>query len=126
MKEREYDLEDRLVSFSCRIVDMARMLPNTKAGKYLRDQITRCGSSASMNYGEAQAAESPEDFIHKLKVVLKELKETRVGIKLIFHQKLLENGQLVADLRNECEQLVAIIAKSIITATNNRNKRKPD
>ena len=122
MKEKEYDLEDRLVSFSARIVELARMLPNTKAANYIRDQLTRCGSSPAMNYGEAQGAESRDDFIHKMKVVLKELKETRVCLKLIIHQQLIKNEKLVIDLRNECEELVAITAKSIITATNNNKK----
>ena len=124
MQEREYDLEDRLVRFSSNIVGLAKMLPNTKAGRYIRDQMTRCGMSPSMNYGEAQGAESPDDFIHKMKVVLKELKETRVCVKLIFHQKLIENQKLVTDLRNECEELIKIVATSIITATNNNNKNK--
>ena len=124
MKEREYDLEDRLVSFSSSIIELARMLPNTKASNYIRDQMTRCGSSPAMNYGEAQGAESPDDFIHKMKVVLKELKETRVCLKLIIHQHLIKNEKFVVDLRNECEELIAITAKSIITATNNNKKDK--
>jgi four helix bundle protein len=124
MKEREYDLEDRLVSFSSNIIELARMLPNTKASNYIRDQMTRCGSSPAMNYGEAQGAESPDDFIHKMKVVLKELKETRVCLKLIIHQRLITNEKFVVDLRNECEELIAITAKSIITATNNNKKNK--
>ena len=124
MREKEYDLEDRLVSFSTNIVELTRMLPNTKPANYIRDQMTRCGNSPSLNYGEAQGAESREDFIHKMKVVLKELKETRVCLKLIIHQHLVKNEKFVVDLRNECEELIAITAKSIITASNNNNDEK--
>ena len=126
MQERKYDLEDRLVSFSSSIIELVRMLPNTKSSNYIRDQMTRCGSSPAMNYGEAQGAESPDDSIHKMKVVLKELKETRVCLKLIIHQKLIKNETFVVDLRNECEELIAITAKSIITATINNNEKKRD
>jgi four helix bundle protein len=125
MREKEFDLEDRLVTFSARIMELTKMLPETKDGNYMRNQLTRCGSSPAMNYGEAQGAESRDDFIHKMKVVLKELKETRVCLKLIFHQRLVNNEQLLIDLRNECEELIAITAKSIITATKN-NKKKGD
>jgi four helix bundle protein len=124
MKERDYDLEDRFVAFSSRLVELAKMLPHTKSGNYIRDQLTRCGSSTSMNYGEAQGAESADDFIHKMKLILKELKETRVCLKLIIQQRLIDDSQLLADLRQEGEELIAIIFVSIRTATNNKNKGK--
>ncbi len=74
---KKYDLEDRLVDFSARIIDVVEALPNSRAGNYLAAQLIRCGLSPTLNYGEAQSAESVEDFIHKLKIVVKELKETR-------------------------------------------------
>jgi four helix bundle protein len=122
MEEKVYDLEDRLVSFSTNIVELTKMLPTTKNGNYIRDQLTRCGTSPAMNYGEAQAAESPDDFIHKMKVVLKELKETRVCLKLIFHQRLVADEKFVAYLRAEGEELIKITFVCIRTAINNKKK----
>jgi len=124
MKERDYDLEDRFVIFSTRLVELAKILPKTKSGNYIRDQLTRCGCSPAMNYGEAQSAESRDDFIHKMKVVLKELKEVRVCLKLIFHQRLINDEKLLLDLRQENEELIAITFTSIRTATNNNKKGK--
>ncbi len=72
----KYDLEERLIDFSVLIIDIDNKMPNTKAGNTLAGQIIRSGSSVSVNYGEAQSAESRKDFIHKMKVVLKELRET--------------------------------------------------
>ena len=79
----KYDLEERLVSFAVRIIDVAESLPKTRAGNHLAGQLIRSGTSPAFNYGEAQAAESKDDFIHKMKVVLKELKETRVCLTII-------------------------------------------
>jgi four helix bundle protein len=85
--------------------------------------MIRCGLAPPLLYGEAQAAESPDDFIHKMKVVLKELKETRVCIKLIIRKEMIKPASRLDGLRNECEQLVKIIATSIETAK--KNKKKP-
>ena len=73
-------------------------------------------------YGEAQAAESPDDFIHKMKVVLKELKETRVCLKLIIRKEMIKPATRLEDLRNECEELIRIVAASIETAKKNNKK----
>lgn len=86
MPEKIFDLEDRLVDFSCKIVDVVEMLPNTKASNYIAGQLIRCGMAPALLYGEAQSAESRIDFVHKMKIVLKELKETRVCLKIISKQ----------------------------------------
>lgn len=72
-----------MIEFAVRVVDVVETLPDTRAGNYIAGQLIRCGLASPLLYGEAQAAESSDDFIHKMKVILKELKETRVCLKLI-------------------------------------------
>ena len=79
MKEREYDLQERFVDY--RTIALSEALPETKTGKHISSQILRSGTSPAPNYGEAQSAESRADFIHKLKVALKELRETEIWPK---------------------------------------------
>jgi four helix bundle protein len=86
MEKRKYDLEDRLVEYTCRMIDVVEALPNTRAGNYIAGQLVRSCHSPTFNYGEAQAAESINDFIHKLGVVLKELKECRTIVKIIYKE----------------------------------------
>ncbi|MFC0774845.1 four helix bundle protein [Terrimonas alba] len=75
MENRKYDLENRLVNYSCRMIDVVEALPNSRAGNYIAGQLIKSCISPTFNYGEVQGAESRNDFIHKLDVVLKELKE---------------------------------------------------
>jgi len=86
-KERPYDLQDRLVDYAVRIIRLSNALPETKAGKHISSQILRSGTSPAPNYGEAQRAESKADFVHKLKIALKELRETEVWLKIIAKKK---------------------------------------
>lgn len=86
MKKQE--LEERLIDFSVFIIEIVNDLPNTKTGNHLAGQLIRSGTSPALNYGEAQSAESRKDFIHKLKVVLKELRETMVCLKIIQRSKI--------------------------------------
>lgn len=88
---RKFDLEDRLVDFAVRIIETAEALPNTRAGNHIAGQLIRCGTSPALNYGEAQSAESRNDFIHKMKIVLKELRETGVCLKIIKRKPLLKS-----------------------------------
>ena len=81
MEERKFDLEDRLVDYVCRMIDVVEALPTTRTGNYIAGQLIRSCHSPAFNYGEVQAAESKNDFIHKMKIVLKELKECRVALK---------------------------------------------
>jgi four helix bundle protein len=75
MKKQTYDLEERLLEYSVRIIKIVEQLPNTRAGNHVAGQLLRSGTSPYPNHGEAQAAESPKDFIHKLRISLKELRE---------------------------------------------------
>lgn len=124
MAERTFDLEDRLVDFSSRIVDVVEALPNTRAGNYIAAQLVRCGLAPSLLYGEAQSAESRDDFIHKMKIVLKELKESRVCLKLIKKKEMIKPIAKLDNLFKETEELIAIISKSIDTAKRNNQKSK--
>jgi len=87
---RKYDLEDRLVEYSCRMIDVVEALPNTRAGNYIAGQLIKSCMSPTFNYGEVQAAESRNDFVHKLGIVLKELKECRSALKIIRKKELIK------------------------------------
>jgi len=119
MKERKFDLEDRLIDFSVMVIDIVEGLPNTRAANYIAGQLIRCGIAPSLIYGEAQSAESREDFIHKMKVAVKELKETRICFKLIQKKSMINASQL-GPAAQENEELIAIGSKSIQTAKINR------
>ncbi len=125
MAEKIYDLEDRLVNFTCRMIDVVDALPNNRAGNYLAGQLIRACHSPTFNYGEAQAAESTNDFIHKMGVVLKESKECRTALKVIIKKEFIKPIKKLDDIYKETEELIAVIAKSIITTKNNKeNKTK--
>ena len=76
------ELEERLIDFAVSIIQIADTVPKTHAGKHLAGQIVRSGTSPALNYGEAQAGESKKDFIHKMKICLKELRETIINLKI--------------------------------------------
>src|SRR3989304_10565814 len=82
-KPKRFDLQERLINFSVRIIQVAEALPDTKTGNHIRGQLLHCGTSPAPNYAEAQSAESRADFIHKIKIVLKELRETKVWLLVI-------------------------------------------
>ena len=124
MKNQKFDLEDRFVEFSSLVIDIVEALPATKTGNYIANQLIRCGLSPAFNYGEAQSAESRDDFIHKLKISLKELKETRMCLKVIKKKDLVKPENALKIIARENEELIAIISKSIDTAKRNR-KPKP-
>lgn len=125
MSDRQYDLEDRIIEFSAKIVHLVDSLPNSRAGNYIGGQLIRCGIAPSLMYGEAQGAESRDDFIHKMKLTLKELKETRSCQKLIRTIGMVPQNESLIELYKENEQLIAIIGKSIETAKiNNQKERK--
>lgn len=121
MEERKYDLEDRFVDFTCRMIDIVETLPGTKTGIYIANELIRCSHSPALNYAEAQAAESPNDFIHELRVVLKELKECRVILKIIAKKELIKPASRLDEIFNETQSLIAIIAKSISTSKKKKN-----
>ena len=120
MAEKKYDLENRLVEYSCRMIDVVEALPSTRTGNYIAGQLIKSCMSPTFNYGEVQAAESRNDFIHKLGVVLKELKECRAALKIIRRKEMINPINRTNEIFNETEELIAIIAKSIETARNNK------
>ena len=119
-KQRVYDLEDRLIEFASMIIEVDEKISNTRAGNHLGGQILRSGTSPALNYGEAQAAESKKDFIHKMKVCLKELRETNICLKLISNRNMVKSQELVEKAFNESKELIAIFTKSIETAESNK------
>jgi four helix bundle protein len=120
--ERSYDLQDRLVDYAVRIIKLSESLPPTKAGKHISLQILRSGTSPGPNYGEAQSAESRADFVHKLKISLKELRETQTWIKIIANAQMIKSEALLEPLLKETDELIAILFKSIETAKRNNER----
>ena len=115
------DLSDPLLDFAVSVIKVADMLPNTVAGRHVGGQLIRAGTSSGSNYEEACGAESRSDFVHKMSVVLKELKEGRFWLRVIQRTGMLSATHTDSVL-DECKQLCAIIAQSIITAKD-RKKR---
>lgn len=122
--KQKFDLEDRLIAFAVLIIKITETLNNTKAGNLIAGQLVRSGTPPALQYGEAQSAESRNDFIHKLKVLLKELRESLVSLKIIKEVLLTEKIDLVDKALLECNELIAIFVKSIETAKKNNDKRK--
>jgi four helix bundle protein len=117
---RAFDLEERLLEFSARIVRLVEKLPKSEAGKHVGGQLLRSGTSPYANHGEAEDAESVNDFVHKLKVCLKEMRETWRWLRLVKRVPLLENPALLDPLVDEADQLIRIFRQSVITARNRR------
>ncbi len=114
------DIEERLIEFAIRVIRVSEALPETPSGQHIRGQLLRSGTSPAPNYGEARSAESNRDFIHKLKIVLKELNETRIWLKIIIRSELMAIERL-EPLLDECDQLCRIIGSSIQTARREIN-----
>lgn len=115
----KYDLEDRLISFAPDVIDLIESLPLNRACNHLAGQLIRSGTSPALSYGEAQAGESKKDFIHKMGVALKELRETRINLKIIQKKRYAPEKELNTALK-ESNELVAIFVKSIMTARSNQ------
>lgn len=122
----KYDLEERLVNYTCGMIDVVNNLLPGRAGNYIKGQSIRSCHSPAFNYGEAQAAESRADFIHKLKVCLKELKECRIALQVITKKQLMPNTLLLLSMSRETNELIAIIGKSISTAEGNDDEDNKD
>ena len=113
---KHFDLEDRLINFAVRIIRLGESLPNTKAAKHIHGQLLRCATSAPANYAEAQSAESRPDFIHKIKVVTKELRETKVWLLIIAKASLMKPADQLQPIIKESDELISIFVKSARTA----------
>jgi four helix bundle protein len=113
------ELEERLINFAVRIIKLSANLPNTPAGKHIAGQILRSGTSPARNYGEARGGESHADFVHKLGIVLKELNETFIWLRIIEGSELLK-PELLAGIMEENKELCRIFTSSLKTARSNR------
>jgi four helix bundle protein len=116
------DLENKLVDFAVGISDWIIQMPKHPTVLLLRDQIIRSSSSAALNYGEAQSASSRKDFIHKISIVMKELRETQVNLTIISRLKDLKRDEKIFNLMKENDQLLAIFFRTLQTARSNLHK----
>ena len=121
-ENKEFNLEDRLIDFAVRIIYMAESLPKTKAGNHIAGQLIKCGTAPAPNYGEAQDAESRADFIHKMKVSLKELRETKIWLLITGKANLIKPASKLEPLIDESNQLISIFVASVKTAKQNKSK----
>ena len=118
----KFDLEDRLIKFSVQVLNLCEIISKSYAGDHLSKQLSRSGTSPALNYAEAISAESRKDFVHKMKIALKELRETFVCLRIIKEKPLINNETLINAAINECNQLISIFVTSIKTAKDNRIK----
>lgn len=107
--EKKYDLEDRLVKYAGDTILFSREFPDSSEGKYFKDQIVRSSSGAALNYGEAQGTMTKKDFAHKITLVLRELKETRVSLRILHYLNLGDENRRT-ELLSETVELCAIFA----------------
>lgn len=114
-QSRANELEERLIDFAVRIIKLCASLPKTPAGKHVAGQLLRSGTSPAPNYGEARGAESHADFVHKLRIVLKELNETSIWLRIIERSQLLRL-ELISDIIKENQELCRIFTSSLKTA----------
>ena len=114
------ELEERLIDFAVRIVKLAATLPRTEAGRHIAGQIMRSGTSPAPNYGEARGGESPADFIHKVRIVRKELNETSIWLRIIERSQILKS-ELLTDIISENSELSKIFTASLKTARSHVN-----
>jgi len=117
------ELSERLINFAARVGKVVDALPDTRMGRHIAGQLVRCGTSPAPNYEEARAAESRADFVHKLGICLKELRESRCWIRLIIKTELLPEHRM-NELLEEATELCNIIGQSIVTAKENRDKKR--
>lgn len=113
------ELEDRLVDFAVRIVRLSAALPRTAAGRHIAGQILRSGTSPAPNYAEARGAESTADFIHKIRIVFKELNETLIWLRVIHRSQLLKY-ELISEILDENLELCRIFSTTLKTAKRNQ------
>lgn len=119
-----FDLQDRLIEFAVRVMNVVEALPNNRIGNQIAGQLLRSGTSPAPNYGEAQSAESLKDFVHKMKLSLKELRETFVWLLMIQRKPPVEPTSKLDPIAGECNELISIFVASIKTA-GQKEKRRP-
>ena len=123
MKEKTVNLEDRLVDFACLCLEVCDLLPANRAGQNLEYQLSKSSTASALIYGEVQGAESPADFLHKMQVVLKEIRESRVNLKIIMRKPLVVHEK-VDKAYAESNELMAIFIASVKTARSRKWKLK--
>ena len=116
---RRFDLEERLLEFASAVIDLSEKLPNTRAGNHVAGQILRSGTSPYPNHGEAEDAESRDDFIHKLKICLKEMRETRRWARLLRRKGWAASDPTLVFVLGEADELIRIFYSSVQTARRN-------
>jgi four helix bundle protein len=124
MSGPKYNLEERSMEFAVRVIHVSESMKRTPAGTYVADQLLPSGTSPLGHHGEAEGADSRADFIHKLKVCYKELRESRRSFRLVHRTPLVAKPDLVVSLLTESDELVRIFSASISTAEKNRERRK--
>jgi len=111
-----------LAVYSATVLKLCNLLPKTYAADVISKQLTRAGVSVALNYGEAQSAESRKDFIHKVKISLKEARESYVCLKIINLSEITEQKELLESLLIETNEIISILVKSVETAKKNMEK----
>jgi four helix bundle protein len=111
-----FDIEERLIAFGVRIIRLAQALPKTRVGNHIAGQIIRSGTSPAANYAEAKSAESRQDFIHKMQICLKELRETRIWLLMTARASLVKSASQLDPLIDKNNQLISIFVTSIKTS----------
>ncbi|MBL7729211.1 MAG: four helix bundle protein [Dinghuibacter sp.] len=125
---RNFNLDERLIDFAVTIISITEQMDKTVAAKHIGAQLLRSGTSPALHYGEAQSAESRVDFIHKLKVLLKELRESSSAMRIALKAKLAKEKEMMEQALAECNELISIFVTSVSTAKKNleleKRKRK--
>lgn len=116
---RKQELEERLIDFAAEVIMFTNFVEKSYAGNHLSGQIIRSSTSPALNYGEAQSAESKKDFIHKMGICLKELRETFNCLKIMERAKLINNNEKIDILKKEVNELISFFVSSIKTAKSN-------
>jgi len=121
---QKFNLKKRLLEFASAVIDLSEKLPPLRAGNHVAGQILRSDMSPYSNHGEAESAESREDFIHKFKICLKELRETRRWTRLIERKHWAKNDPTLNFILSESDELIRIFMSSIRTAQQNARKQQ--
>jgi len=117
MSEKKFEIEERLIDFSVAIIFFVENLPFSKSATHLGGQLLRSGTSPALNYGEARSAESKTDFLHKMKICLKELRESSICLRIMQRANIFKSEKQLLDLLEESNELISIFVKSINTAS---------
>ena len=106
------ELLDRLINFAVMVIRFCSRLPKTYEGRHIAQQLLRSGTAPAPHYGEARSAESTKDFLHKLKLALKEMNESKVWIEIVRRSEMLSEKGVVG-IATECDELCKILNASV-------------